>query len=43
MLVGSWLRIRAPAPIAVLVKQLRAALSALLAGKVRTSGVRLGV
>ena len=35
VLVDGWLRIRAPATTAVLVKQLRAALDSLLAAKVR--------
>ena len=35
VLVDDWLRIRASAPTAVLVKKLRAALDALLADKVR--------
>ena len=33
VLVDDWLRIRAPAPTAVLVKQLRAALDSLLAAR----------
>ena len=37
VLVDDWLRIRASAPTAVLVKRLRAALDALLADKVRLS------
>ena len=38
VLVDGWLRIRAPAPTAVLVKQLRAALDSLLAAKVLCQG-----
>ena len=37
VLVDDWLRIRASAPTAVLVKKLRGALDALLADKVRNS------
>lgn len=37
VLVDDWLRIRASAPTAVLVKKLRGALDALLADKVRSS------